>query len=401
MRPARGKVAARVVLAAIGLLTGVTFALPPPGATTFDLLWTLPLLAFGIVGTLVVSRDQRNVLAWVFLAIPLAGVLHSAAIGFTHFALVARGDELALGHVTAWIVAWTWIFQLALPFTFALLLFPDGRPPSRRWRPVVWASGAAVALIAGVSAIHPRALEESNLAGARNPLGITGVTPLLEKILAAGGFLLVASAFACVASVVWRFVKARGEQRLQLKWFAYAGGINLVAFLITTSFVDLSSRVDDVVFMVGVTLFPIAAGIAILRYRLYDIDILINRTLVYGALTGLLALGYLGGVALLQYLLPLEDEIAVAASTLAIAALFRPLRRRIQDFIDHRFYRRKYDAARTVERFSARLRDEVDLDDLSTHLLEVVETTMQPSRISLWLKEPPTASRGAARGAEA
>ena len=204
--------------------------------------------------------------------------------------------------------------------------------------------------------------------------------------------LLCASGLASAASLVIRFRRSRGEERLQLKWVAYAAAITVAA--VVPAIAVTRGGPPSLIIVIAAPLVPVAAGVAILRYRLYEIDVLINRTLVYGSLTASLAAVYVGSVVVLQTVLRAltgqETQLAVVASTLAIAALFNPLRRRIQDFIDRRFYRRKYDAAKILEAFSAKLRDETDLDTLTNYLGEVVEETMQPAHVSLWLRPDTT-----------
>ncbi len=283
--------------------------------------------------------------------------------------------------------------------TYLILLFPNGRLPSRRWRPLAWLSGAVIVLMSVGGVLTPGKLED--LRGVRNPFGLEQY-PWVGDVAQSVVLLLPLCILASVASLVLRFLRSSGEERAQIKWLAFAASILGVGF---SSFVILGfftveeptagpdplwvNLIEDAVTMsfAGV---PVAVGVAVLRYRLYDIDLLINRALVYGPLTATLALFYVGGVVGLQYvfrgLTGQESTLAVVASTLAIAAVFNPLRRRVQGFVDRRFYRRKYDAAKTLAAFNARLREETDLETLSEYLVGVARESVQPEHVSLWLR---------------
>jgi hypothetical protein len=270
--------------------------------------------------------------------------------------------------------------------TFLLLLYPTGRLVSRRWRPVAWAAGGWGVLGAAGAAL---ASKLGPIPGYANPTGLPGVvgeslTKATESVYATGSIfvLLVMS----VALLVVRFLRARGVERQQLKWLTYAASLAAVA----NFFFPLGWWTGGILPWLSVWAIPVAIGVAILRYRLYDIDRLINRTLVYGLLTTTLGVGYAGIVLLLGQLFggigAEPPSWAVAGATLAVAALFQPARRRIQQAVDRRFNRRHYDAAKTIEAFSARLRDQVDLETLTAELLAAVEQTMQPTAVSLWLR---------------
>jgi hypothetical protein len=276
--------------------------------------------------------------------------------------------------------------------TFVPLLFPTGRLLSSRWRPVAWSAAVILALQVLVLAVAPGPVASS----ITNPLGIQGAAGFLGLLQGIGIPLLMALMVASVASLILRFRRAVGEERQQLKWFAYsvallATSIILGAILATFAPVPEIGSYGNPLQIIGVTAIPVATGIAVLKHRLFDIDLVINRTLVYGALTVSLAGIYVGTVVLLQWTLRSlaggESQLAVVASTLAVVALFHPLRRCIQSSIDRRFYRNKYDAARTLEAFNARLRDEVDLGSLTGDLVGVVRETVQPTRVSLWLRD--------------
>jgi hypothetical protein len=278
--------------------------------------------------------------------------------------------------------------MIVLIFVATPLLFPTGRLPSPRWRPVAVVAGMTTAALMGMTAFQPTIRLQDQNYWVDNPIGLAWIP--VPETSAVGGVLvglLAACMVAAVVSLVLRFRRSRGVERQQLKWVVYAGVLLLLTIPVGEY---LPATIGDALFGLIIAFLPVAAGIAILRYRLYDIDRLINRTLVYGLLTAILGLGYAGVVLLLGQLFGGvggdPPSWAVAGATLSVAALFQPARRRIQAVVDRRFNRRKYDAAKTVEAFSARLRDEVDLDALSAELLAVVDQTMQPTRAWLWLR---------------
>jgi hypothetical protein len=294
-----------------------------------------------------------------------------------------------------------WLANLAqnsfvVSILFLVLLFPDGMLPSRRWRPLAWAMGTLIAVSLIVVALSPGPIVE--FPSISNPFGVEAAA-LPGPVRAAGQLGVLACVVAAMLSLVLRFYRSRGEERLQLKWFTYAAAVGLSTPLLLGVLAPAAFEVlGRLLWTLGFLSLPVSIGIAILKYRLYDIDLLINRTLVYGTLTVALALVYLGGVALLQgglrALTGQESALAVVASTLAIAALFVPLRRRVQGFVDHRFYRKKYDARKTLEAFGIRLRDTTDLEALGRDLVTVARETVQPASASLWLRP---AGRGARR----
>jgi hypothetical protein len=353
------------------------------------------LLAYGTVGVLIASRRPGNAIGWIFCAVGLALAVASAASGYADYGLYGDGDALPAAELAAWLSVWLNIVVLSVAPCLLFLLFPDGRPPSARWRPVVWLVAAAGGGIFFTLAFSPGELDEYTYPGLPNPLGVGGaVGDVLSTVESTGNGILPIAVLVSISSMIVRFRRSSGRERLQLKWVAYTAALTAASFLV--SFVlpePVPQAIQDAVFLLGVVAFaaiPIAAGIAILRHRLYDIDVLVNRTLVYGLLTLSLAVVYVGGIVLLQGLFHAltgqESQLAVVASTLMIAALFGPLRRRVQGFIDRRFYRRKYDARKTLESFSARLRDETDLETLSEDLVAVVRETVQPAHARLWLR---------------
>jgi hypothetical protein len=350
-------------------------------------------LAFPTVGAIIASRRPGNAVGWIFCAIGLCG---GASIFFAQYgiyALVTNPDSLPAGVIATWIATWVWLPSVTLTITFLLLLFPHGRLLSPRWRPVAWLAAAVTMAGTALLAIVPWDLLNPGVP-AQNPVGVEslgylGIAPPVPIFL-----IGIPTTLLSVASLVLRFRRSRGEERQQLKWFVYAGVLIVGALFVPLLVPGAAASLLQLLVM---PLLPVAVGVAIMRYRLYEIDLLINRTLVYGALTALLVAVYVGSVVLLQGALRAltgqESQLAVVASTLAVAAIFNPLRRRIQSFVDRRFYRRKYDAAKTLEAFSAKLRDETDLDALSDDLTSVVRETMQPAHVSLWLR-PDTTSKG-------
>ena len=353
------------------------------------------LLAYATVGALVASRRPGNAIGWIFCAVGLSLAVGMAASGYADYALYGEGDALPAPELAAWLSVWLNILVLFVAPCVLFLLFPDGRPPSARWRPAVWLVAATGGGIFFTLAFSPGELDEYTYPGLANPLGVGGATgDVLSAAESTGNGILPIAIFVSISSMIVRFRRSGGMERLQLKWVAYTAALTAASFLLSFALPgSVPQGIQDAVFFLGVASFaaiPVAAGIAVLRHRLYDIDALINRTLVYGLLTLSLAVVYAGGIVLTQgffrALTGQETRLAVVASTLAIAALFGPLRRRVQAFIDRRFYRRKYDAAKTLEAFSARLRDETDLDALGEDLVGVVREAVQPAHARLWLR---------------
>jgi len=330
-----------------------------------------------------------NPIGWLFLALALIQGCYELAYGYTHYSLAA--DALPAERWTAWFANWSSPVSPAL-LGLAFLLFPDGRLLSRRWRPAAWLCVVAILPVVAQHALTPGPITE--FPALQSPAGVS-TAGFLRDLPVDAAFILIF--IATIASVVARFRRSRGVERQQLKWFAWSAGFmtgflvfSTVAAAATGGAAGTADYVAGFLFSLVLCGLPVSAGIAILRHGLYDIDLVINRTLVYGSLTATLAGIYLGSVLLLQLALrPLagESDLAVAASTLTVAALFRPLRSRIQRFVDRRFYRARYDAARTLEGFAVRLRAELDLEALGTDLRRVVHDTMQPAHVSLWLRE--------------
>jgi hypothetical protein len=356
-------------------------------------LFDAPLIiippTFATLGALISSRRPGNVMGWIFLATGILGGVQMFSGQYATVALVPDGSTLPGADLAAWFATQA---QNAFPISilFLVLLFPDGRLPSRRWRPLALAMGVFLAVTLVISAFSPGPFRD--FPSASNPFGVEGAMPP-GPVVAAGQLGGLACVIVTLLSLIVRFYYSRGEERLQLKWFTYAAVVGLSTPLLLSIFAPaVFQAVGQIVWSLGFLSLPVSAGVAILKYRLYEIDIIINRTLVYGPLTAILVALYVGGVVVLQYafraLTGSGSQLAIVASTLLIAALFNPLRRRVQNFIDHSFYRRKYDAAQTLEGFSAKLRDETDINALNAELLSTVRETMQPEHVSLWLREP-------------
>jgi hypothetical protein len=308
----------------------------------------------------------------------------SLSRGYAEFWLDGQAASTTLGETAIWYSDVSWAPVMLPAATFLLLLFPDGRLLSPRWRPIAWCAGVGIALLFAVDSLDSGPLPD--FPQVANPYGVE--SPVLDVLTPIGWLLLLVALVGSPLSLVLRFRGAGYEQRQQIKWLALAGAVAAVTFVVAVVGYDLwTARVADGAIMLTVLALPVAAGIAILRHRLYDIDLVINRTLVYGALTATLAAAYVGTVLLLQLVLSPGSDLAIAGSTLAVAALFRPARGRIQSAVDRRFYRRKYDAQRTLEEFAARLRDQVELNALNAELGAVVRETLQPAHVSLWLRE--------------
>ncbi|MDQ3864156.1 MAG: hypothetical protein M3317_11790 [Actinomycetota bacterium] len=392
------------------MLYFLTLSVQPPaswgtGGLSVVLIFLLPFLAFPLVGALIASRRPNNPIGWICLAVGIFWMLANLTSGYGTYGLLAKPGSVPFPALVGSLGEWMWAPALGLLAIYLILLFPDGRLPSRRWRPLAWLSGAVIVLVSVGSALTPGPMED--FPGIRNPFGLEAY-PWIAEATQGITLLFPLCILASAISLVLRFIRSGGEEREQIKWLAFAAlilGIGFSSFLIPGILVPEApgganplweNLLEDAVTLsfVGV---PVAVGIAILRYRLYEIDIIINRTLVYGSLTATLVTLYFGVIVVLQRMFVLltgqQSTLAVVASTLLIAALFTPLRRAIQSFIDRRFYRRRYDARKTLEEFSVKLRDETDLNALSDELVGVVRETMQPAHVTFWLR-PDTATKG-------
>jgi len=366
------------------------------GGLSIVFVFMLPFLAFPLVGALIASRRPKNPIGWICLAVGLLWMLNIMSGGYAIYGLLANPGSVPFPAAIGLQGELMGPATVGLLGTYLILLFPDGRLPSGRWRPLAWLSGTILALGSVGNALAPGPLPD--LGGVRNPFGLEGY-PWMSGARDAVNLLLSLCMLASALSLVLRYRRSGGEVREQIKWIAFAASLvalGVSGAVVLGTFAPYAAGethplwlglLEDAITLsfAGV---PIAVGFAILKYRLYDIEVIVNRTLVYGTLTAMLAAVYFGGVAMIQSIFRVitgqeeQPQLAVVVSTLVIAALFNPLRRRIQSFIDRRFYRRKYDAAKTLEAFSAKLRDETDLERLGEDLVGVVTETMQPEQVS-------------------
>jgi len=362
---------------------------------TEDAVFLVGFGAVAAVGALLVAKRPTNVVGWILAAAALMVGLFPTGDAYAAYVMTTRGEPDALAVLGAWVQSWYWFLLLGLIFIYLPLLFPDGKLPSRRWLPV------AVLVGIGLLGLVVLGMLTDNLSGQDvgyridNPIGIEGLAPVEDLPIFAvlGVLVFFVGVLAAFASVVVRFRRSRGIERQQIKWFLYA-----IAPVLTIPLEGyVPEFVNQIAFGWVLIGLPTAIGVAVLRYRLYDIDVVINRTLVYGSLSVSLVLVYFGGVVSLQYVLRTltggSSQLVIVASTLAIAALFNPLRRRIQSIVDRRFYRQKYDAVQVMAGFSTRLRDETDLAQLNGDLVSVVQDTVQPEHVTVWLRTPDEGSR--------
>ena len=380
-----------VAFAAAGTGLAIACVKPPPGHSGDDPLTAVLLavmsLPFAVIGAMVVARRPDNSIGRLFTTVGLLFAVCSLGEAWVVYGVYT--DPLPATNVAAWLIEWLIPMPLFIGPLLLLLLFPDGRPLTARWRLAV----AGVFLLAGLALLvsfRPGRFDDwptlTRPFGIAGPIGdvLKAVDPLLT-------FLALPLFLGAGTSLVLRLRRSRGHERLQIEWVVYAASVAAASFIVTFTGLGV---VSDIAFFVGLAALagvPVAAGLAILRYRLYEIDRLINRTLVYALLTAILVGVYVGTVLLLQLALEgvtSDSSLAVAISTLAVAAAFRPVRARVQEAVDRRFYRRRYDAAQTLDAFSARLRDEVDLDSLAAELRRAVSETMEPRHVSLWLRQP-------------
>ena len=366
----------------------------------------LAVVSNALVGAVLASHRPRNPVGWFFVFSAASYAVSEATFRYAVYGLVIDPGSLPLARAMAWPATWLWAPGVLLVLVFLPLYFPDGRLLSPRWRPVVWlaifVSGAAVV----IWAFYPGKVGYFAW-DITNPLGLAALRPAIAGLEVVMAVLFLGFLLSSVVSLVVRFRRSQGQERQQMKWLTYAAatvvGMVLLTTLLEAANLVFLSEMAGLAADLLIAGIPVGVGIAVLRYRLYDIDVVINRTLVYGSLTALLALVYLGGVTATQAIFRTltgeqeQPQLAIVVSTLIIAALFNPLRRRIQSFIDRRFYRSKYDARKTLEAFSAQLRDETDLNALSDDLVGVVRETMQPAHVSLWLR-PEASPKGTQAG---
>ena len=359
-----------------------------------EAVFALPVAGFATVGAFIASRQPGNRIGWIFCCTGLLIATGTFASEYAARALIGRPDSLPAGEWAAWLSSWLFIPALFLAGILLLLLFPNGHLLSRRWAVAVWLAAIGVGMLSLGIAFKPGPFDDDPFTSVINPAGIEKARSVFEVLAGTGWGPFVLSFILAAISLTLRFRRSGPETQEQIKWVT-AAALFFIASMLASSFTyDSGATANDIAstFVVAsLTLIPVAAGVAILRYRLYEIDLIVRKTLVYGVLSALLAGLYFGIVIGLQAAfggLTRGNDLAIAGSTLAVAALFRPVRGRIQGFVDRRFYRRRYDAQRILEAFSARLRDEVDLDALGVELGRVVRETMRPAHVSLWLRVP-------------
>jgi hypothetical protein len=396
-----------LMLVAVGLiLLALSWLVPVPPGWGFRGFTAIFAVVEAGVGVAIVTRRQTNPIGWLLLSAAVLSGIQLAAEEYAFYALLQRAGALPGGGIGAWIQGWIWPVGVALVAVYVPLLFPDGHFRSGRWKVVAGLGVLAVGYTAVLFTLKPGLV--SGLATiVDNPFGLPGLAPTTNLLVTIGFTGLMSMLAASFLSVFLRFHQAGGVERQQLKWFAYASGLVVFALIVNTGaqVVELTVMSPDAVVLrqgepiqkisqlgliAAVAFLLVAIGIAIVRYRLYDIDLLINRTVVYGGTSAVVAATFFVGIVALQWILrPLTSgsELAVAASTLVSFALFQPIRRRVQDAIDRRFDRSRYDAARMLDAFADRLRDEVNLDGLRADLLGAVQLTMAPAHASLWLRE--------------
>jgi hypothetical protein len=346
----------------------------------------LAAIAFAAVGALILVRRPGNPVGWLFWAMGPAIAVNILAKDYAIYALFTRHDTLPGGVTAAWLQSWSSGVPVTLGLSLLLLLFPDGRLLGPRWRIAAWSAAIGFVLVVVGGSIYPEQTTDAFRAY-DNPYGVDAIGGAALVATAIGWFTSLFALLAAAISLVLRLRRARGVERQQLKWLASAGLALALTFIATTFTESALAQIASTAAGIAI---PVAAGVAILRHGLYDIDVVLNRALVYGSLSAVLAGAYFGLVVLLQLALrPLTggSGLAVALSTLAVAALFRPARARVQALVDRRFYRGKYDAERTVADFATRLRDEVDLATLTANLHAVVAEAVQPAHLSLWLRD--------------
>ncbi len=358
----------------------------------------LTTFMFPLVGVVIAVRRPENAIGWLMLAIGFVWGLEGVVSGYATDAISLHHGSREIAGYAAAVDGMLWLPGVGLIGTFLILLFPDGHLPSRRWRWVGWVAGFTIALGSVVILFNPGPMTDSSYPTAVNPIGIGAIATLLDV-----GHLVIillpVVILGAAASLVSRYRAAHGADRLQLKWLAASAAFVAVLYGVTEVLSVTIASNDRVpgwllvmqdLALLSFALIPISIGFAVFRYRLYEIDVIIRRTLVYTTLIATLAIVYLGGIYvvgdLLQTLTGQSGALAVTVSTLAVAAAFQPLRSRIQGVVDHRFYRAKYDASVTLDAFSGRLREQIDLDALHAEVLTVVRDALEPSQATLWFR---------------
>jgi hypothetical protein len=385
-----------VVSVAFLVLLGLNAGTPVGGTRLFgshsaEAVIVVPILAFAAVGALVASRRPYNPIGWIFCCAGVLLGISQTAVEYGIRALIAEPGSLPGGAWAAWVSWWLFIPAIVLPGIYLLLLFPDGKLLSRRWRWVLAIATLGVVAVTIGLVFSPGSIDDDPFQFVTNPAGIEQAQGVLDVVAFPAWLLFLGGFVAAGVSMALRFRRSGHQVRAQIKWVTAAALLFVVSFF-TVAMTDASRLANTIavtVWFISLTLIPVASGIAILKYRLFEIDLIVRKTLVYGIVTVGLAGLYFGIVIGLQQIFSgftRGNDLAIAGSTLAVAALFRPARRRIQAFVDRRFYRQRYNADKTLQGFSSRLRDEVDLDQLGADLCAVVHETMQPTHVSLWLR---------------
>ena len=386
--------ASGIIFAAAGLaLLAASFGIALPESWGFRGFTAIFAVMFGTLGALLVSA-RRSLIGWLLLVAGLLSGIQCFGEEYAIYGIVARPGSLPGSAYLGWLNSWIWVFIIALVGIFIPLLFPNGRFLSPRWRIVAIATIAVSVFLASELSITDGPL--NNAPFVSNPFGVPGIkgldvvtgTPYPPFLIGYGG--MVACALAAIASVAVRFRRARGVERQQMKFLAFGGGILVLGFIAGAG-LQQQGKVGQIFFIASLQIVPISVAIAVLRYRLYDIDVLINRTIVYVVTSAAIGITFFTGIVILQSALrPWTggSELAVAASTLLCFALFQPVGRRVQSAVDRRFYRSRYDAGRTLDSFTSRLASEVDLDAVGAELADAVGTTLRPAHVSLWLRRP-------------
>jgi hypothetical protein len=376
-------------LLAIPMIQG--HAISEVAADPLVVVFLVFVLAFVSVGALVATKRPENPLGWVMLA---AGIAYSVAGISTGWVeeFVEPGMQNSLPAIyLGWVSSWMWGIGPFISGTYLLLLFPDGHVPSPRWRPVARAIGVGIVMVVTGIAFKPGPMEVDAPVEINNPLGIGAIGTPIGIVGSIGAAIVFAGILLSVGSLFVRYRRAVVQTRMQIRWLAFAAAAALLLVTAATAIEAVvgsdATELNNIIVTVSLTTLPLSIGVAILRHRLYDIDRIINRTIVYALVTGSAVAVYAGTVFVVgTVLVGPSDNLTVAVATLAAAAVFRPALRRVQAFVDRRFYRRKYDAQHTIDAFGTRLREETDLDELTGDLVDVVRTTMQPEHVSVWLR---------------
>lgn len=399
MQDIRLKIVAGGIFGIALLLVVASFFFIPSSEIPSKIAFDIPFLLTLMVGIVIVLRASSHTIGWVLAAFSLLVLMSEFAGAYSVYALVLHPDmQLPLRWFAAWIQHWFWLPGIGIFTSLLPQIFPTGRPMSGVWKPIFRLSVVAIIAVSFVIAFVRIPLDDPFLdAGFMNPYGFLAISESAgEPII---GLILLALPFLGIASMVVRIRRSRGEQRQQIKWVLYALGLFAGNFLIFRVGVllavepsgeasGLTKTITDLVDYLIFLSLPMAVGASILKYRLYSIDLIIKRSLIYAILTALLALIYFLTVLVLQQVFPAGSALSTVLSTLAIATLFSPLRRRIQNVINRRFYRQQYDAQETLARFSSQLKEQVDLEQISKLLLNVTEEVLQPEHASLWLRNP-------------